>query len=142
MAQMTMIQAITDALRCELKNDENVLVFGEDVGVNGGVFRATEGLQKAFNIAIIPFYVNKLTNCVSPVKFFEYASMGLPILSTKIREMTKYQCEAVRLIDSNNIIKECDNLLSSDMDLIRKKCNEIAMNNTWEKRVETIEKIF
>ena len=46
MAQMTMIQAITDALRTELKNDENVLVFGEDVGVNGGVFRATEGLQK------------------------------------------------------------------------------------------------
>ncbi|WP_046175178.1 alpha-ketoacid dehydrogenase subunit beta [Domibacillus indicus] len=48
MAQMTMIQAITDALRVELKNDENVLVFGEDVGVNGGVFRATEGLQKEF----------------------------------------------------------------------------------------------
>lgn len=45
---MTMIQAITDALRCELKDDENVLVFGEDVGVNGGVFRATEGLQKEF----------------------------------------------------------------------------------------------
>ena len=45
---MTMIQAITDALRTELKNDENVLVFGEDVGVNGGVFRATEGLQKEF----------------------------------------------------------------------------------------------
>ncbi|EPD52940.1 alpha-ketoacid dehydrogenase subunit beta [Paenisporosarcina sp. FSL H8-0542] len=48
MAQMTMIQAITDALRTELKNDENVLVFGEDVGNNGGVFRATEGLQKEF----------------------------------------------------------------------------------------------
>ncbi|VEI04840.1 alpha-ketoacid dehydrogenase subunit beta [Kurthia zopfii] len=50
MAQMTMIQAITDALRCELKEDENVLVFGEDVGVNGGVFRATEGLQKEFGV--------------------------------------------------------------------------------------------
>ncbi|MEG0385281.1 MAG: alpha-ketoacid dehydrogenase subunit beta [Solibacillus sp.] len=45
-----MIQAITDALRCEMKNDENVLVFGEDVGVNGGVFRATEGLQKEFGV--------------------------------------------------------------------------------------------
>jgi len=45
---MTMIQAITDAMRTELKNDENVLVFGEDVGQNGGVFRATEGLQKEF----------------------------------------------------------------------------------------------
>ncbi|UOQ48005.1 alpha-ketoacid dehydrogenase subunit beta [Gracilibacillus caseinilyticus] len=48
MAQMTMIQAITDALRTELKNDENVLVYGEDVGQNGGVFRATEGLQDEF----------------------------------------------------------------------------------------------
>ncbi|XJZ28346.1 alpha-ketoacid dehydrogenase subunit beta [Bacillota bacterium Lsc_1132] len=48
MAQMTMIQAITDALRTELKNDPNTLIFGEDVGVNGGVFRATEGLQKEF----------------------------------------------------------------------------------------------
>ncbi|MBM7621759.1 pyruvate dehydrogenase E1 component beta subunit [Bacillus tianshenii] len=45
---MTMIQAITDALRTELKNDENVLLFGEDVGQNGGVFRATEGLQAEF----------------------------------------------------------------------------------------------
>ncbi|MBP1968248.1 pyruvate dehydrogenase E1 component beta subunit [Virgibacillus natechei] len=48
MAQMTMIQAITNALHTELKNDENVLVFGEDVGQNGGVFRATEGLQDEF----------------------------------------------------------------------------------------------
>ncbi|MED2973488.1 alpha-ketoacid dehydrogenase subunit beta [Fictibacillus sp. B-59209] len=48
MAQMTMIQAITDAMRTELKNNENVVVFGEDVGQNGGVFRATEGLQSEF----------------------------------------------------------------------------------------------
>ena len=45
---MTMIQAITDALRVEMQKDEKVLVFGEDVGVNGGVFRATEGLQAEF----------------------------------------------------------------------------------------------
>ncbi|PKR78481.1 alpha-ketoacid dehydrogenase subunit beta [Halalkalibacillus sediminis] len=48
MAEMTMIQAITNALQTELKNDDNVLVFGEDVGLNGGVFRATEGLQEEF----------------------------------------------------------------------------------------------
>ena len=48
MAQMTMIQAITDALAVELKRDENVLIFGEDVGKNGGVFRATQGLQEEF----------------------------------------------------------------------------------------------
>jgi pyruvate dehydrogenase E1 component beta subunit len=48
MAQMTMIQAITDALRTELARDPDVLLFGEDVGHYGGVFRATEGLQKEF----------------------------------------------------------------------------------------------
>ncbi|MDH6364214.1 pyruvate dehydrogenase E1 component beta subunit [Enterococcus sp. PF1-24] len=48
MAQKTMIQAITDALALEMESDENVLVFGEDVGKNGGVFRATEGLQAKF----------------------------------------------------------------------------------------------
>ena len=48
MAQLTMIQAITDALAIELANDPNVLIFGEDVGKNGGVFRATQGLQEKF----------------------------------------------------------------------------------------------
>ncbi len=48
MAHLTMIQAINDALRTALKTYPEVLVFGEDVGVNGGVFRATDGLQKEF----------------------------------------------------------------------------------------------
>ena len=48
MAQKTMIQAITDALALEMEKDQDILVFGEDVGKNGGVFRATEGLQEKF----------------------------------------------------------------------------------------------
>jgi pyruvate dehydrogenase E1 component beta subunit len=43
-----MVKAINDALRVELKRDPNVMVFGEDVGTNGGVFRVTDGLQKEF----------------------------------------------------------------------------------------------
>ncbi|MEO3944450.1 alpha-ketoacid dehydrogenase subunit beta [Gorillibacterium sp. CAU 1737] len=48
MAQMNLKEAIRDAIRVEMKRDENVLLFGEDVGHVGGVFRATEGLQKEF----------------------------------------------------------------------------------------------
>jgi len=48
MANMTMIQAIQDGMRVELARDPKVLLFGEDVGHVGGVFRATEGLQKEF----------------------------------------------------------------------------------------------
>ncbi|WP_178198126.1 alpha-ketoacid dehydrogenase subunit beta [Ligilactobacillus sp. Marseille-Q7487] len=45
MAKITMIKAITEAMDQELKNNDKVLIFGEDVGRNGGVFRATDGLQ-------------------------------------------------------------------------------------------------
>ncbi|TLS54279.1 alpha-ketoacid dehydrogenase subunit beta [Paenibacillus antri] len=48
MANMTLIEAIRDGLRVELARDPKVLLFGEDVGHVGGVFRATEGLQKEF----------------------------------------------------------------------------------------------
>ncbi|TYS15043.1 alpha-ketoacid dehydrogenase subunit beta [Rossellomorea vietnamensis] len=46
--QMTMVGAITDAMRIMLKEKENVLLLGEDIGKNGGVFRATDGLQEEF----------------------------------------------------------------------------------------------
>lgn len=48
MAQLTMIQAITNALDIALERDKETLIFGEDVGANGGVFRATEGLQAKY----------------------------------------------------------------------------------------------
>ncbi|MFQ3544651.1 alpha-ketoacid dehydrogenase subunit beta [Halobacillus rhizosphaerae] len=46
--KLTMVQAITDAMKTMLEEDESVLVLGEDVGTNGGVFRATEGLLETF----------------------------------------------------------------------------------------------
>ena len=48
MAKMTMIKAITAAMDEELAHDDKVMIFGEDVGKNGGVFRATDGLQEKF----------------------------------------------------------------------------------------------
>jgi 2-oxoisovalerate dehydrogenase E1 component beta subunit len=46
MPAMTMIQALNSAMNVLLERDPDVLIFGEDVGYFGGVFRATEGLQK------------------------------------------------------------------------------------------------
>lgn len=45
---MNMVNAINDALDIKLAEDKNVIVYGEDVGVEGGVFRVTEGLQKKY----------------------------------------------------------------------------------------------
>ena len=48
MPDITLVEAVTQALAYELAHDENIVVFGEDVGKNGGVFRATAGLQDRF----------------------------------------------------------------------------------------------
>ena len=48
MAKMTMVQALNLALRQEMERDDSVIVLGEDVGVDGGVFRVTEGLHEQF----------------------------------------------------------------------------------------------
>lgn len=48
MAEITLVQAVNQALAYAMEEDENVLVLGEDVGVDGGVFRATVGLLSRF----------------------------------------------------------------------------------------------
>jgi len=48
MAQITMIEAITMAHAWEMEHDPSVVLLGEDIGTNGGVFRATVGLQQRF----------------------------------------------------------------------------------------------
>jgi pyruvate dehydrogenase E1 component subunit beta len=49
MAKMTMVQALNLALRQEMEKDDSVIVLGEDVGVDGGVFRVTDGLIAQFS---------------------------------------------------------------------------------------------
>lgn len=48
MAEISLVEAVTQALSYELAHDANVVLFGEDIGANGGVFRATQGLQKQY----------------------------------------------------------------------------------------------
>ena len=46
MATMNMVQALNSAMDVMMARDDKVVVFGEDVGYFGGVFRCTEGLQR------------------------------------------------------------------------------------------------
>ena len=48
MSSLTLVEAVNQALAWEMAHDDKVVVFGEDVGLNGGVFRATVNLQEKF----------------------------------------------------------------------------------------------
>jgi pyruvate dehydrogenase E1 component beta subunit len=51
MAEMTLVQAVNEALRAEMRANDDVVILGEDVGINGGVFRCTADLAKEFGEA-------------------------------------------------------------------------------------------
>ena len=48
MTKMNMVQAINLALKQEMQKDQSVVLLGEDIGKDGGVFRVTEGLWQQF----------------------------------------------------------------------------------------------
>lgn len=53
MAKINIVQAVNSALMQEMNNDKDVVIIGEDVGVNGGVFRATDNLYKKYPKRVI-----------------------------------------------------------------------------------------
>ena len=48
MRKMNMVQAINLALDQEMNKDDRVVALGQDIGVNGGVFRVTDGLYEKY----------------------------------------------------------------------------------------------
>ncbi|MED4203238.1 alpha-ketoacid dehydrogenase subunit beta [Neobacillus mesonae] len=112
--QLTLIQAITDGLRTMLQEDERVLVMGEDVGKNDGVFRATEGLYEQFGeeriidtplseAGIIGTAVGMAVNGIKPVAEIQFLGFIYPayeqimthVSRIRMRTMGKYSVPMV-----------------------------------------------
>jgi 2-oxoisovalerate dehydrogenase E1 component beta subunit len=100
MPQMTMVQAIQDALRVALREDPNVVVLGEDVGRNGGVFRVTEGLQAEFGeerVTDTPLAENGIVGSaigmalhgLRPVAEIQFVDFVYPAFDQIVSEMAK-----------------------------------------------------
>ncbi len=91
-----------------------------------------------FDIQVIPFKVNRLTEAVSPVKLFEYMAIGKPILTAPLPECKRY--ESVRTYtDADDFIKQAEKLMemAHDPEYLAVMDKE-AKENTWDARVEEI----
>lgn len=87
MAERTMVEAINLALRQELERDEAVVLLGEDVGVDGGIFRATENLIEEFGeervidtplaeSGILGFSIGMAMNGMKPVPEMQFSGFS------------------------------------------------------------------
>ncbi len=89
MAKLTLLGAINNALDQQLKEDENVVVYGEDAGFEGGVFRVTKGLQEKYGkdrvfdtpiseAAILGSAVGMAANGLRPVPEIQFSGFMFP----------------------------------------------------------------
>lgn len=102
MTELTLVQAVNRGLHEALRADPDVLVLGEDVGVNGGVFRATEGLQKEFGpervidtplseTGIIGAAVGMALYGLKPVAEIQFLDFIYPAFDQIVSEVAKFR---------------------------------------------------
>ncbi len=100
MPRMNMLQAVNSALRCELQHNPSVIIFGEDVGKFGGVFRATANLQKEFGehrVFDTPLSENGIVGAavgmaiygLRPVPEIQFADFIYPAFDQIVNEVAK-----------------------------------------------------
>jgi 2-oxoisovalerate dehydrogenase E1 component beta subunit len=100
MATLTLLQAINDGLRTAMKDDPSVLVFGEDVGKKGGVFLATENLQRDFGAqrcfdtplsedGIVGTAIGMAMNGLKPVAEIQFQDFIYPAFDQIVSEAAK-----------------------------------------------------
>ncbi len=100
MAQKSLIEAVNAALAEELERDPSVILLGEDVGMHGGVFRATDGLQKRFGpqrvidtpiaeLGIAGVAIGAAMNGLRPVAEIQFADYIHPAYDQIVNEAAK-----------------------------------------------------
>ncbi len=97
---MTYLEAVRETLRQEMRRDARIIIYGEDVGVRGGVFRATEGLQDEFGedrvmdsplaeSAIIGTAIGAAINGLRPVPEIQFADFIFPAVNQIVQEAAR-----------------------------------------------------
>lgn len=98
--KLNIVGAVNQALMNELKLDETVVVYGEDVGVEGGVFRATVDLQKEFGAkrvfdtplaesAIVGSAIGMAVNGLRPVVEMQFSGFSYPAFNQIVSHVAK-----------------------------------------------------
>ena len=87
-----------------------------------------------FDVGLIPFKVNALTEAVNPLKLLEYFSIGLPVVSTPLPEVIKYRHYTRIASDSKDFGNAIQSVLDQDNEKERDLRRRLAKDQSWRKR--------
>jgi glycosyltransferase involved in cell wall biosynthesis len=96
------------------------------------------GLLAEFDVAVIPFRKNKLTFCVDPIKLYEYFSCGLPVVSSRLPEVERFE-DLVYLADTPaEFVSQIDKAASETDVALRWRRRDVALSESWTSRAEQL----
>lgn len=97
---------------------------------------------KSLDVCLIPYVINNFTKNISPLKLYEYLTLGKPVVSTNF--LKSEDCKNLIHIAENkeDFLKKIEASLSENNPDIVKRRIEMARENSWEVRLETIEGIL
>lgn len=93
---------------------------------------------KLFDVATIPFVINDMMDCVSPIKFYEYCALGLPVITSRMKEMESFVREYVACFnDRDEYLFYLDKFVQREIrKLAVQQAPFIAKENTWISRAK------
>ncbi len=92
-----------------------------------------------FDACIIPFLVNGITAATDPVKFYEYLSLGKPVVSTHLPELDAYRELLYLADDTDDFLRKLDRALGENDEDLRAQRIAVARANTWTARAATMQ---
>jgi pyruvate dehydrogenase E1 component beta subunit len=116
MSELTLVQAVNRGLAEAMRADPNVVILGEDVGVNGGVFRATEGLFKEFGesrvidtplseTGIVGAAIGMSLNGLTPIAEIQFLDFIYPAFDQIVSELAKFRYRSGGQFPSHVVIR-------------------------------------
>jgi GT2 family glycosyltransferase/glycosyltransferase involved in cell wall biosynthesis len=95
---------------------------------------------REFDACIIPFVVNEITAATDPVKFYEYISLGKPVVSTHMPELEPFR-ELLHLADdAGDFLRKLDLAVAEQDDALRARRIETARANSWTARAAAMQR--
>jgi len=93
---------------------------------------------RSFDVCLIPFKKNKITEAVDPVKLYEYFSLGKPVVARDLSEIRHYK-DYLYLFNTQEEFVECIEKALHEQDTkIREERRKVAASNTWNERINLI----
>ncbi|MGE0127984.1 MAG: glycosyltransferase [Blastocatellales bacterium] len=92
-----------------------------------------------FDVCVIPFKINPITEATDPVKLYEYLSGGKPVVSVNLPELAPYRDHLYIAGNAADFAEKIDRAISGDNPNLAERRKEVARQHTWGSRYEQVE---